>query len=73
MGDRTLFAKLWEPHVIESLGEGIDLIRIDRHLLHDLSGPFSLEALRKLNLEVRCPELTFATPEAGLPVQLNGL
>jgi 3-isopropylmalate/(R)-2-methylmalate dehydratase large subunit len=69
MGDRTLFAKLWEPHVIESLGEGIDLIRIDRHLLHDLSGPFSLEALRKLNLEVRCPELTFATPDHSVATE----
>jgi 3-isopropylmalate/(R)-2-methylmalate dehydratase large subunit len=69
MGGRTLFDKLWEPHVIESLGEGIDLLRIDRHLLHDLSGPFSLKALAERGLSVRCPELTFATPDHGIATE----
>jgi 3-isopropylmalate/(R)-2-methylmalate dehydratase large subunit len=66
---RTLFDKLWEPHVIERLGDGIDLVRIDRHLLHDLSGPFSLKALADKGLEVRCPELTFATPDHGVATE----
>jgi 3-isopropylmalate/(R)-2-methylmalate dehydratase large subunit len=66
MAGRTLFEKLWEPHVIERLGDGIDLLRIDRHLLHDLSGPFSLQALVDKGLGVRCPELTFATPDHGV-------
>jgi 3-isopropylmalate/(R)-2-methylmalate dehydratase large subunit len=69
MGARTLFDKLWKPHVIESLGNGVDLLRIDRHLLHDLSGPFSLDALVKKGLEVRCPKLTFATPDHGVATE----
>ncbi|MCG8592013.1 MAG: 3-isopropylmalate dehydratase large subunit [Proteobacteria bacterium] len=69
MAGRTLFDKLWEPHVIEALGDGIDLIRIDRHFLHDLSGPFSLKGLAELGLPVRCPELTFATPDHGVATE----
>ena len=63
---RSLFEKLWSSHVIETLGEGVDLVRIDRHLLHDLSGPASLAALRGQNLRVHAPELTFATPDHGV-------
>jgi 3-isopropylmalate/(R)-2-methylmalate dehydratase large subunit len=66
MGGRTLFEKLWQPHVIDALGDGIDLIRVDRHFVHDLSGPFSLKALADKGLELRCPELTFATPDHGV-------
>jgi 3-isopropylmalate/(R)-2-methylmalate dehydratase large subunit len=69
MRGRTLFHKLWEPHVIQSLGGGMDLIRIDRHLLHDLSGPFSLKALVDEGLDVRCPELTFATPDHAVATE----
>ncbi len=63
---RSLFEKLWSSHVIEPLGAGVDLIRIDRHLLHDLSGPASLGALREMKRPVHAPELTFATPDHGV-------
>ena len=36
---RTLFAKIWHAHVIRELGNGWALLHVDRHLLHDLSGP----------------------------------
>ena len=65
-GPRSLFEKLWEAHVVESLGDGVDLLWIDRHLLHDLSGPFSLKALADRGLRVHAPELTFATPDHGI-------
>ena len=63
---RTMFAKLWEAHVVEPLDDTTDLIRVDRHLLHDLSGPFSMQALDEQGLSCRCPELTFAFPDHGV-------
>ena len=63
---RTLFAKIWDTHVVESLGDGMDLVWIDRHFLHDLSGPFSLQSLANRGLPCRHPELTFATPDHGV-------
>ena len=63
---RTLFEKIWEDHVIERLDERTDLVHIDRHLLHDLSGPFSMMTLDNLGLPCVHPELTFAVPDHGV-------
>jgi 3-isopropylmalate/(R)-2-methylmalate dehydratase large subunit len=62
-GGATLFDKIWEQHVIQDLGGGWALLHIDRHLLHDLSGPPALRALGERGLKVRHPELAFATPD----------
>ncbi len=59
----TLFDKVWDCHVIRNLGDGWALLHIDRHLLHDLSGPPALKALRDRGMKVRHPELVFATPD----------
>lgn len=59
----TLFDKLWESHVIANLGDGVDLLHVDRHLVHDLGGQPAFEALQQRGLPVRNPELTFATPD----------
>jgi len=66
---QSLFDKLWATHLIESLDDGLDLIRIDRHLVHDLSGPSSLKVLSDRGLTVRSPELTFATPDHGVSTE----
>jgi 3-isopropylmalate/(R)-2-methylmalate dehydratase large subunit len=59
----TLFEKIWNAHVVRDLGDGWALLHIDRHLLHDLSGPPSLAEIAKRGLKVRNPELTFAVPD----------
>ena len=59
----TLLDKVWNQHVVAELGGGYQLLHIDRHLLHDLSGPASLRAIERRGLKVRNPELTFATPD----------
>ena len=63
---RTLLAKIWDEHVIARLGEDTDLLHVDRHLLHDLGGSRGLLDLRKRNLSVHNPELTFATPDHAI-------
>ena len=35
MSARTLFAKVWDAHVVDVLGPGIDLLHIDRHMMHE--------------------------------------
>ncbi len=63
MSGRTLFDKVWDRHVVRDLGDGWALLHIDRHLLHDLSGPPALAEVRERGLHVRHPELAFATPD----------
>jgi 3-isopropylmalate/(R)-2-methylmalate dehydratase large subunit len=60
---RTLFEKIWDAHVVRDLGDGWALLHVDRHLLHDLSGPPALAKIAKRGLAVRNPELTFAVPD----------
>ena len=68
MGE-SLFDKLWRSHVVDTLAEGVDLIAIDLHLLHDLSGPGALRAIMQRGLEVRSPGQTFATPDHGVSTE----
>jgi len=63
---RTLFDKVWHAHVIRDLGDEWALLHIDRHLLHDLSGPVALEEVERRGLSVRNPELTVATPDHAI-------
>ncbi len=60
---RTLFEKIWDAHVVRDLGDGWSLLHIDRHLLHDLSGPPALAEIDRRGLKVRDPELTFAVAD----------
>jgi 3-isopropylmalate/(R)-2-methylmalate dehydratase large subunit len=46
MTARTLYDKLWDAHVVTELGEGMALIYIDRHLLHEVTSPQAFEGLR---------------------------
>jgi 3-isopropylmalate/(R)-2-methylmalate dehydratase large subunit len=60
---KTLFDKIWDEHVVADLGQGVSLLYVDRHLLHDLSGARGLKEVRARGETVRNPALTFATPD----------
>lgn len=69
MTARTLFDKLWDAHVVRDLGDGWALLHIDRHLLHDLSGPPALGEVAARGLALHNPELVFATPDHAVSSQ----
>ena len=77
---RTLFEKVWDDHVVESLGENLFVIHVDRHFLHELSGAVSLLGLDRAGRKVRNRELTFATldhlietiPNRGMTTRIPG-
>src|SRR5438045_9167493 len=66
---RTLFDKLWDAHVVRDLGNGWALLHIDRHLLHDLSGPPALAEVAQRGLPLHDPELAFATADHAVSSQ----
>lgn len=57
----TLVRKIWALHTILSTESGVDLLHVDRHLLHDLAGVISLEEMAEKGLRVLRPDLTIAT------------
>ncbi|WP_078199223.1 3-isopropylmalate dehydratase large subunit [Cupriavidus necator] len=66
---RTLFDKLWDAHVVRELGNGWALLHIDRHLLHDLSGPPALMEVASRGLSLHDPALVFSTPDHAVSSQ----
>ena len=52
---RTLFDKIWASHVVDESSDGMCLIYIDRHLVHEVTSPQAFEGLR--NTGRRCIRL----------------
>ena len=64
---RTLYAKIWDDHVIRTLDDGTALIWIDRHLIHEVTTPQAFDGLRLANRRLRRPDLTLAVPDHNVP------
>jgi 3-isopropylmalate/(R)-2-methylmalate dehydratase large subunit len=58
---RTLFDKVWDLHVVEELGDGLQLLHVDRHLMHELSGHRGQKEIAARGLRVRDPGLSLGT------------
>lgn len=64
---RTLYQKIWDDHVVQSLDDGTALIFIDRHLIHEVTTPQAFESLRLAGRKLRRPDLTLAVPDHNVP------
>ncbi len=64
---KTLFDKIWEKHVVESVENGPDVLFIDKHLIHEVTSPQAFEGLKERNIGVFKPENTVATPDHNVP------
>lgn len=64
---KTLYDKVWDAHVVASRADGVDLLWIDRHLIHEVTTPQAFEGLRLAGRRVRRPDLTLAVPDHNVP------
>lgn len=71
MLSRTLFAKIWEKHRIRAMGEGRDLIFIDRHILQETTCAAAFRGLEAEGRSVRCSGLTCATQDHIVSTELT--
>lgn len=60
---KTLFAKLWDAHIVAPLGPGEDLIAVDRVFLHERTGSVALKSLAAAGRRVRDPGRVFAVAD----------
>jgi 3-isopropylmalate/(R)-2-methylmalate dehydratase large subunit len=58
---KTMFDKIWDLHVIDELGDGMQLLHVDRHLIHELSGHRGQAEIAKRGLKMRNPELALGS------------
>jgi 3-isopropylmalate/(R)-2-methylmalate dehydratase large subunit len=64
---RTLFDKIWDAHVVETLPDGTAILYIDRHLVHEVTSPQAFEGLRAAGRGVRRPDATIAVADHNVP------
>ena len=57
LAGRNLFGKIWDRHRICSLGDGRDLIFVDRHLLQETTSAVAFDGLAKDKRSVAAPSL----------------
>jgi 3-isopropylmalate/(R)-2-methylmalate dehydratase large subunit len=70
---QTLFDKIWQSHVVEVQDDGITILYIDRHLLHEVLSPQAFEGLRLAKRTVRRPEATLAVADHNVPTTNRSL
>jgi 3-isopropylmalate/(R)-2-methylmalate dehydratase large subunit len=63
---RTMFQKIWDSHVVHE-SDGITILYIDRHLVHEVTSPQAFEGLRLAGRRVHRPEATYAVPDHNVP------
>ena len=64
---RTLFDKIWASHVVDESADGMCLIYIDRHLVHEVTSPQAFEGLRNTGRPVHLPARTLAVADHNVP------
>jgi len=68
-GGRTLIDKIWDEHVVAELGDGWDLLHVDRHLVHEVTSPAAFATLAERAIEVLAPGLTFGATEHSVSIR----
>ncbi|MGG5822853.1 3-isopropylmalate dehydratase large subunit [Falsiroseomonas sp. HW251] len=63
---RTLFDKIWDAHVVETLPDGTVVLYIDKHLTHEVTSPQAFEGLRLAGRKVRRPDATIAVVDHNI-------
>ena len=69
MEPKTLFDKIWDSHVVQSVENGPDILFIDRHFIHEVTSPQAFNGLRKRGISVLMPERTLATADHNIPTK----
>lgn len=64
---KTLFEKIWEKHVIQSIADGPDVLYIDKHFIHEVTSPQAFAGIEKRGLRVFRPQQVVATADHNVP------
>lgn len=64
---KTLFDKVWDKHVVDSIPDGPQVLYIDKHLIHEVTSPQAFNELKKRNVSLFRPEKVVATADHNTP------
>lgn len=69
MPGKTLFDKIWDKHVVNSIENGPDVLYIDRHFIHEVTSPQAFAGLDARGIKVFRPKQTIATADHNVPTK----
>jgi len=70
---KTLFDKIWEKHVVQSIPDGPSVLYIDKHFIHEVTSPQAFNGLEKRGLKVFRPQQVVATADHNVPTEKQHL
>ncbi|MCY4155111.1 MAG: 3-isopropylmalate dehydratase large subunit [Gammaproteobacteria bacterium] len=73
MTAKTLYDKLWDEHLVQDFGNGVCLLYIDRHLVHEVTSPQAFEGLRLAGREPWRRGASLAVPDHNVPTRARAV
>ena len=64
---QTIFDKVWDAHVVRAIENGLEVVYIDRHFIHEVTTPQAFAGLDKRGIKVKRPDKTVATADHNVP------
>ena len=64
---KTLFDKVWDAHVVESIEDGPQILYIDKHLIHEVTSPQAFNELKERRIPIFRPHQIVATADHNTP------
>lgn len=64
---KTLFDKVWDAHVVETIPNGPQILYIDKHLIHEVTSPQAFAELEERGIPLARPDKTVATADHNVP------
>ncbi|MFT5244061.1 MAG: 3-isopropylmalate/(R)-2-methylmalate dehydratase large subunit [Glaciecola sp.] len=65
----TLFDKVWDSHVVDTIENGPQILYIDSHLIHEVTSPQAFNELEERGVPVLRPNQIVATADHNTPTQ----
>lgn len=64
---KTLFDKVWEKHIVQSIPDGPSVLYIDKHFIHEVTSPQAFKGIENRGLKVFRPKQVVATADHNVP------
>lgn len=64
---KTLFDKVWDTHIVDTIENGPDVLYIDKHLIHEVTSPQAFQELEDRGIGIFRPDQTLATADHNTP------
>ena len=64
---KTLFDKVWDAHVVDTIENGPQVLYIDKHLIHEVTSPQAFNELKKRGIPIARPDKIVATADHNTP------